>query len=151
MTQPPEQPILVLFRKKPHLIFLLVASVVSGLLVFAGGSTEADLPTWLVRAWSGVELMSGGIALIAHLQRWDRERGMRVERGSLTIQAAAVIAYGMALPVYLGWPVDVIAALIVASAWAGANLWEVRLIGADLKLIAAVRSLTPGSVNASAE
>lgn len=149
MNPPPEQPILVLSRKKPHLLLILVLSVLSGIGYFVEGAVEPELPDWLARSWAGVLLVSGGFALVAHLQRWDRERGMHVERGALTIQGAAVLAYGACLPQYLGWTPSVIISIIAAIVWAGTNFWEVSLIGADLKLIAAVRSLTPGSGNAS--
>lgn len=149
MTQPSDQPILVLSRKKPHLILLLILSVLSGLAYFLDGPVEPKIPQWLAQAWAVVLLFSGGLALVAHLQRWDRERGMHVERGALTLQAAAVTGYGLALPAYLGWQAQTAVSLLAAATWAGTNLWEVRLIGEDLKLISAVRRLTPRSGNAS--
>lgn len=139
----PDQPILVLSRKKPHLILFMVLVVLSGLLAFVDGGTDDSLPGWLTRVWGGFLLFSGSVALVAHLQRWDRERGMHVERGALTMQAGAVIAYGMALPVYLGWSIPAGISLLAALAWAAANFWEVYLISADLKMISTVRRLTP--------
>ena len=139
-----EQPILVLSRKKPHLLFIMVASVLTGAVVFLGGSVNEEIPGWLARLWGGMALGTGAVALLAHLQRWDRERGMYVERGSLLIQSGAVLGYGCAIVGLLGWNVDAVGALATALAWAGANLWEVRLIGADLRIISSVRKLTRG-------
>lgn len=70
---------------------------------------------------------------------------MYVERGALTMQAGGVLAYAVCLPVFLGWTAAVILSLVVAGAWVWANLWEVKLIGADLKLISIARRLTPRS------
>lgn len=135
-----EQPILVLSRKKPHLLLVLVLSLISGLGLFLGTDT-GGVPLWLARVWAGQLLVSGSIAMWAHLTKTDRERGMRIERGALTLQAAAVIAYVMALPVVLGWRIDVVLALPTGAAWAVANLWEVKLISADLGLIGTVRRM----------
>lgn len=145
--QPDHPPILVLSRKKPHLILLLVLSVLSGLSIFAGGADEPQMPNWLSHSWAAFLIISGSLALIAHLQRWDRERGMHVERGSLTIQAAAVIAYALTLPTYFGWGAPTMITFLAAAAWSGANLWEVKLISGDLQLIKAVRRITPGESN----
>lgn len=136
-------PILVLSRKKPHLILFLILTILSGLSFFAGGSVSGELPNWLVRSWSGFLLVSGSAALIAHLQRWDRERGMHAERGALSLQSGAVLIYGALLPVYVGWSAPILISVFAAIAWAAANLWEVWLITADLKMINAVRAITP--------
>lgn len=150
MNQPTDQPILVLSRKKPHLIFFMVLVVLSGLAYFVEGPVENEIPDWLGRTWAGFLLWSGSVALIAHLQRWDRERGMHVERGALTIQSAAVLAYGACLPQYLGWTPGTFISILAALAWAAANFAEVHLIGSDLKLISAMRRLTlPRSDNAA--
>ena len=65
------------------------------------------------------------------------------------IQSGAVLGYAACLPEYVGWgPVTVIS-ILAAIAWSAANFWEVRLIGADLKMIAAVRRLSPGGDDAA--
>lgn len=152
MSQPPQQPILVLSRKKPHLILFMTLVVLSGLLYLIEGSVDSRIPDWLARTWACFLLFSGSVNLIAHLQGWDRERGMYVERGALWIQSAAVLAYGAALPQYLGWGLSSAVSMSAAAAWAAANLWEVFLIGGDLRLIGAVRRLTPpGGGNAGDE
>lgn len=139
-----DQPILVLSRKKPHLILIMLASLLTGVVVFGGGSLDPHVPGWLARLWGGTAGVTGALALLAHLQRWDRERGMYVERGTLLIQSGAVLGYGLALVGLLGWGVDAVASGVLALAWAGANMWEVRLIGTDLRTIAAVRRLNRG-------
>ena len=146
-----EQPILVLSRKKPHLMLIMLASLMTAVVVFGGGSLDERLPVWLQQLWGGTSGATGALALLAHLQRWDRERGMFVERGLLLVQSGAVLGYGLAIVGLLGWNVDAISSLVLALAWAGANLWEVRLIGTDLRLISAVRRLNRGVRGASNE
>lgn len=148
MNQPPDQPILVLSRKKPHLILLLILSILTGIGYFFQGPQDQEIPHWLAQTWAMMLLITGTMALIAHLTRWDRERGMYVERGALTLQAAAVSGYALALPGILGWQADTAIALLAGAAWVGTNLWEVREITKDLKLISAVRRLDRGSDNA---
>lgn len=145
MDRPPDQPILVLSRKKPHLILFMIIVVLSGLVVYVAPPEQTDVPDWLAHIWSWVLMATGSVALLAHLQRWDRERGMYVERGALWIQSAAVLGYGIALPNWLPWDGGLIISLVVAAAWAGFNLWEVQLIGLDLKLISVARRLASGS------
>lgn len=146
----PDQPrILVLSRKKPHLIFLMGLAVLSGISLAVEGGTDDPVPTWLVRLWAAFLFSTGLIALISHLQKWDRERGMHVERGALIMQAAAVLCYVMCLPVYLGWEIGPILSIIAGIWWAGTNYWEVRLIGQDLKMISAVRRVTPRTTDDS--
>lgn len=149
MPHDSDQPILVLSRKKPHLIFILVLCLLSGLGIFITGSDDPELPDWITRSWAGFLLVSSMVALGAHFQKWDRERGMYVERGALTIQSAAVLAYGATLPQYLGWNAEVFFSIAAMVTFAAANLWEVQLIGADLKLIATVRSMGARSADAS--
>ena len=145
----PDQPILVLSRKKPHLILFMVLVIMSGLLAVTEGSSGGDLPDWLTRTWGALLIFSGSVALVAHVQRLDRERGMLVERGALIMQAGAVMAYGLAVPSYLGWTMPMVVTLLAALSWAAANFWEVYLIGADLKLIYATRRLSSRRYDAS--
>lgn len=143
------QPILVLSRKKPHLILFMIIVILSGLVVFVDPPAETDVPDWLAHVWSVLLLVTGSLGLLAHLQRWDRERGMYVERGTLTIQSAAVICYGAILPVWIPWGGGLVISLLAAAAWAGFNMWEVVLIGRDLDLIATVRKMGARSIDAS--
>lgn len=76
---------------------------------------------------------------------------MYVERGALTIQSAAVLAYGATLPQYLGWNAEVFFSIASMVTFAAANLWEVFLIGADLKLIATIRSMGAGRSDDTAD
>lgn len=134
MSSPVQQPVVVLSRRKPHLIFILVLSVITGVSIFIG-NTDSEIPLWLQRIWAGSCSISGALALIAHLQRWDRERGMFAERGALVMQCAAIIAYVLALPIYIHDVESVAVAFATAAAWVGANLWEVKLISTDLEMI----------------
>lgn len=150
MDQPTGEPILVLSRKKPHLILFMIVVFFSGLIVYVDPPEQTDVPDWIAHIWSWVLMVTGSVSLIAHLQKWDRERGMYVERGSLWIQSAAVLGYASVLPNWLEWDGGLVISMIIAAAWAGFNLWEVYLIGADLKMIGAVRKLTnPGGDDAS--
>lgn len=141
MSQPLNQPIIILSRRKPHLILLLILSILTGVSVVLNGAPEERLPDWIEYLWGGALFFSGGITLLAHLQRWDREKGMGVERGALTLQSAAVITYGLMLPAYLGWTAETALSLLATVSWAWANLWEVKLITADLKLLATMHQL----------
>ena len=155
MTDPPDeeqpQPILVLSRKKPHLILFMIIVILSGLVVFVDPPEQTDVPDWLAKAWAGLLLATGSISLLAHIQRLDRERGMYVERGMLTIQSAAVVCYAAALPTWIPWDGGLVISMVAATAWAGFNMWEVFLIGKDLQLIAAARSLGARSSDAADE
>lgn len=150
MDQPTGEPILVLSRKKPHLILFMIIVILSGLVVYVDPPQQTDVPDWLAHVWSWVLMITGTVSLVAHLQKWDRERGMYVERGALWIQSAGVLGYAAVLPNWLKLDGGLIISLIAAVAWAGFNLWEVQLIGSDLKMIGAVRQLTlPGGNDAS--
>lgn len=135
-------PILVLSRKKPHLILLLILSVLSGISVFLTDANP-NVPDWLSRMWGISLLLSGVTALVAHLQRTDRERGMYVERGALALQSGAVMVYVATLTSFLPWGAEIFITLLAGIAWAGANMWEVKLISSDLKMIHAIRAVTP--------
>lgn len=137
---PPGQKILVLSRRKPHLMLILLLSILSGISIFVSEPVPG-LPSWLQQAWATSCMLSGIGALIAHLQKWDRERGMYAERGMLIIQSAAVITYALSLPSLLGWTSDVVIALITAALWSGANLWEVKLISDDIGMLSTARKL----------
>lgn len=126
----------------------MIIVILSGLAVFVGASEDTDVPDWLAHVWAVLLLATGSLGLLAHLQRWDRERGMYVERGMLTIQSAAVVCYGAILPVWLPWDGSLVISLLAAAAWAGFNLWEVVLIGKDLDLIATVRKMGARSADA---
>lgn len=143
-AEPSAAPILVLSRRKPHFMLIAVASIMTGIVAFGGGSLDHRIPVWLQQTWGGTAGVTGALSLLAHLQRWDRERGMYVERGTLCIQSGAVLGYGVALVGLLGWNVDAVSSLVIALAWAGANLWEVKLIGSDLGLINEIRKARRG-------
>lgn len=148
MTQPPEQTILVLSRKKPHLIFLMGLGVITGLSVALGGPVDEDSPLWLSHAWAVMVGITSLVILLSHLWRWDRERGMWIERGALWIQAGGVLAYTMALPTWTGVNAPSILTIVAGAWWAGTNIWEVREIAKDLRLISAVRRFGTGSDDA---
>lgn len=148
MSSPVHQPVVVLSRRKPHLIFILVLSILTGVSIFLG-EVDPDFPVWLQRVWGAACSISGAVTLVAHLQGWDRERGMYAERGGLIIQCAAIVAYILALPLYLKLDTELVIAYITAACWVGANMWEVKLISADLGMIGAARKLRGRVVNAS--
>lgn len=135
-------PILVLSRKKPHLIFIQLLVVLSGISAFLGDAAEG-VPSWLTHAWGVALLFTGAASLISHLQRLDRERGMYVERGALSLQSGVVLLYAGAITAYASHDALLVIAMLTAISWSASNMWEVKLISNDLKMINAMRAITP--------
>lgn len=126
--------ILVLSRQKPHLVFVLGLSILSGVgfAVAPEKSVDPDVPLIAQQVWAGVVSITGLLGLLGILwQRWSVERGMLLERGSLLIQSGAIVIYAVVIVVYLGWGATI--AVLVAIWWIGTNIWEARLIRKDLE------------------
>lgn len=140
--------LLVLSRRKPHLILFMILSALSGLAYFLGpaesGAINSEMPSWVQPAWAVCLLFSGTIGIYgALIYRSRLVKGMMVERGALLIQSGAVVFYGGALVIASGWAGTISAG--AAIAWAGANIWEAKLITQDLKLIASEEAGLMGS------
>lgn len=130
--------VVVVTRKKPHELLLLVLSVLSGMAYFLEPDGKPDvIPVQVSIAWAVLLMSSGLFGLLGvAIQRWQLLRGMRIERGALQLQAGLVIIYGSSLVAFVGW--QSLVSLAAALVWAGANAWESRLISRDLCLIEGV-------------
>jgi hypothetical protein len=133
--------IVVLSRQKPHEVFLFGLAVLSGLAILLGlsepTSLTRDLPSWVLPVWAWCLLTSSLAGLGGMLYRRDRERGMGIERGALVMQTGMVLMYGLLLVAINGWQAVIAAG--AALVWASTNLWEAKLISADLRAIALAR------------
>lgn len=130
------QTILVLSRQKPHLVFVLGLSILSGLalVVTPEESVDPDLPLIVQQVWAGVISTTGLLGLGGIVwQRWNVVRGLLLERGSLLIQSAAVTIYAGVIVSYLGW--GSVIPVAVALWWVVTNVWEALLIKRDLRRI----------------
>lgn len=143
MSSTHSPPIVVLARKKPHLILFEIVVFLSGLSVFVTDPGN-EVPAWLNRMWGATLIATSMMILIGHLQRLDRERGLYVERAAFSLQSGLVLLYvGLIIAYARTEAAQLIIAIITALAWAVTNMWEVKLITTDLKTIDAVRALTP--------
>lgn len=124
--------VFVLSRQKPHLVFFLFLSALSGIgFWFASGDPD-PLPSWLAQAWAIALSVTGSLGLAGILwQRWNFIRGMYLARGSLMMQAGLAVVYSGLVGLYVELA-EWIIVLIAAMAWAFTNLWEARLMAKDL-------------------
>lgn len=139
MSLPPDMPLLILSRRKPHLILIMSLGVLTGVSVLLGGEIDETVPRWIGYTWAGALSISSFFVLLGNLARLDREKGMHVERGALTMQTAAVLAYGFCIMLYSGWHAGPVLSLLASWIWGGINLWEVKLITVDLRMLNVLR------------
>lgn len=126
--------ILVLSRQKPHLVFVLGLSILSGVgfAVAPEKSVDPDVPLIAQQVWAWTISTTGLLGLLGILwQRWSVERGMLLERGALLVQSGVVVVYAGVIVAYLGWGATV--SVAVALWWVVTNIWEARLIRRDLE------------------
>jgi hypothetical protein len=115
-------------RHRPHQLFLMAVSVVTGLAYTLGApppqSLAALLPGWALSIWSGGMLVAGVVGL------WGAWRSLRLEQAGLLLGAAALIWY-VAAVVPFGWRALLPGAISVA--WAAANVVRAAQIRRDLR------------------
>lgn len=126
--------VLVLKRQQPFLLFFLVLTTLSGFGVVANDPEPSALPNHVTIGWAWCLLITGSLGLIGvGWQRWRVMRGMLIVRGSLMMQAGAVIVYAGFL---IGYQVEQwLLSVIAAAVWVWACLAEARLLRKDLGLI----------------
>jgi len=104
-------------RHRPHQLFLMAVSLMTGLAYTLGAPTPSSLtallPGWALLTWSVGMLVAGAVGLYG---AW---RSLRLEQTGLLLGAAALIWY-VAAVVPFGWRALLPGAICVA--WAAANV-----------------------------
>lgn len=129
------QLIVVIQRQQPFLLFFLVLATLSGLGWFLGPTEQSPgqgaLPPYVTNGWALTLVVTGALGLAGiGWQRWHFIRGVMVLRGSLMMQAGAIVAYVGFLIGYQApqWQLSTLAAAV----WVWADLAEARLLARDL-------------------
>lgn len=135
-----------LSRRPPHLAFLCVLCVASGLSILASGPTpgsvqEAMAPP-LLHTWAFSLIIGGGAILLTFFDR-VAVRGLRRERLMLVPFSLTTMAYAGALFATVPDKGGASFAAGLTLAFAGANFWRVRQITRWLRAIHAARPGPP--------
>lgn len=122
--------------QRPHEIWLLILSVISGITSLISGlppeNALSRLPGWQVGLWSASLAASGLIGLGAFFWRRRLAMSLMVERGAMLLNAAPLIVYAAAV-ILAGDGMSALLGGVIVSGWAVADLVRVRQIQRDLK------------------
>src|SRR5438552_4747903 len=118
-------------QRRPHEIFLLMISVLTGVAYLVGapppGSVTALLPYWAIVVWAAGLATSGVIGLVASVGRdgWT----LKLEQAAMLLGTGALMWYTFSV-LQFGWKSLVAEAISIA--WALANLTRAAQIHRDM-------------------
>lgn len=137
MSPEPAQPVVLYIagRARPHELFLLAVSAVTGVAYLVGvppsTSLLAVVPIWQIRIWAVLMLASGIVGLLGSFySRRHVEFGLQLEAAGMLMGSGAVLLLAAAAFTYAGW--RSLGVGLTYGSWAAANLYRAWQIRRDL-------------------